>query len=108
MIVSAVRTPVGSFLSSLSPLKAPQLGAAAIKAAVEKAGIETGDVEEVFMGQVCQGMVGQSPARQALLFAGEYPCQCHELLDFDYDEDKGSPVLFAADRVNLVMLECTG
>lgn len=70
VIVSAVRTPVGSFLSSLSSLKATELGAVAIQGAIEKAGISKKDVEEVYMGHVCQGGAGQSPARQALLFAG--------------------------------------
>ncbi len=51
-IVSAVRTPIGSFLGSLSGLKAPQLGSLVIKSAVERAGIKPGDVDEVYMGNV--------------------------------------------------------
>ncbi len=69
-IVSAVRTPIGSFLGSLSSVPAPKLGAAAIKAAVERAGINPEDVQEVFMGNVLQAGLGQAPARQAALFAG--------------------------------------
>uniref|UniRef100_A0AC34R2D7 Thiolase N-terminal domain-containing protein n=1 Tax=Panagrolaimus sp. JU765 TaxID=591449 RepID=A0AC34R2D7_9BILA len=70
VILSAVRTPIGSFRSSLASLSAPQLGSAAIKAAVNKAGVEPNAVQEVFMGQVCQANVGQAPARQAALGAG--------------------------------------
>jgi len=70
VILSAVRTPIGSFRSSLASLTAPQLGSAAIKSAVEKAGIEPKAVQEVFFGQVCQANVGQAPARQATLGAG--------------------------------------
>ena len=68
--MSAVRTPIGSFLSSLAPLPATRLGAAAIKAAVEKSGIAKEEVQEVYMGNVCQGGQKQAPARQATLFAG--------------------------------------
>lgn len=69
-IVSAVRTPIGSFLGSLSSLPAPKLGAVAIKGAIEKAQITPADVEEVFMGNVLQANAGQAPARQAAIFAG--------------------------------------
>ncbi|MES2332889.1 MAG: acetyl-CoA C-acyltransferase [Bacteroidota bacterium] len=69
-IVSAVRTPIGSFGGSLKDFSAPQLGAIAIKAAVEKAGIQPGDVQEVLMGCVIQANTGQAPARQASKFAG--------------------------------------
>src|SRR6478735_5471124 len=69
-IVSAVRTPIGSFGGSLKEFTAPQLGAIAIKAAVEKAGIQPADVEEVLMGCVIQANTGQAPARQAAKFAG--------------------------------------
>ncbi|MCG3164818.1 MAG: Acetyl-CoA acetyltransferase [Bacteroidia bacterium] len=69
-IVSAVRTPMGSFNGALSSVSATRLGAAAIKAAVEKAGIKPGEVQEVFMGNVLQAALGQAPARQAALFAG--------------------------------------
>lgn len=69
-IVSAVRTPIGSFGGSLKDFSAPQLGAIAIKAAVERAGIEPQWVEEVLMGCVIQANTGQAPARQAAKFAG--------------------------------------
>jgi acetyl-CoA C-acetyltransferase len=69
-IVSAVRTPIGSFGGSLSSVKATELGATAIKAAVAKAGIDPAIVDEVFMGNVLQANVGQAPARQAALFGG--------------------------------------
>ncbi|KAJ5972638.1 uncharacterized protein N7479_002556 [Penicillium vulpinum] len=70
-IVSTARTPVGSFLGSLSSLTAPQLGAHAIKAAVERAeGINASDVEEVFFGNVLSAGVGQNPARQCAIGAG--------------------------------------
>ncbi|MEO8172408.1 MAG: beta-ketoacyl synthase N-terminal-like domain-containing protein, partial [Sediminibacterium sp.] len=69
-IVSAVRTPIGSFGGSLKDFTAPQLGAFAIRAAVEKAGIQPTDVQEVLMGCVIQANTGQAPARQASKFAG--------------------------------------
>lgn len=69
-IVSAVRTPIGSFGGSLRDFTAPQLGAIAIKAAVERAGIGPADVQEVLMGCVIQANTGQAPARQAAKFAG--------------------------------------
>jgi acetyl-CoA C-acetyltransferase len=70
VILSATRTPIGSFQGALSSLKAPQLGATAIKAALERAGVSGQDVEEVYMGEVLTAGVGQAPARQALLGAG--------------------------------------
>ena len=69
-IVSAVRTPIGSFGGSLSSLSATQLGAIVIKAAIEKAGVAPNDVDEVLMGNVLSANLGQAPARQAALFAG--------------------------------------
>lgn len=69
-IISAVRTPMGSFGGGLKPLSATQLGAAAIKGALEKAGIKPSLVEEVYMGCVLQANLGQAPARQASKFAG--------------------------------------
>ena len=65
VIVSAVRTPIGSFLGGLSTLTAPQLGAAAIKGALEKINLDPNLVDEVLMGNVVQAGVGQAPARQA-------------------------------------------
>lgn len=69
-IVSAVRTPIGAFQGTLSALRAPDLGATAIKAAVERAKIAPGDVQEVFMGNVLSAGIGQAPARQAMIYAG--------------------------------------
>ena len=69
-IVSAVRTPIGSFGGTLKDFSATQLGAIAIKAAVEKAGLQPTDIEEVLMGCVLQAGLGQAPARQASKFAG--------------------------------------
>ena len=69
-IVSAVRTPIGSFSGGYASLSAPKLGAIAIKAAVERAGIKPAEVDEVFYGNVLSANIGQSPARQAALFAG--------------------------------------
>ncbi|KAL3277128.1 hypothetical protein HHI36_012483 [Cryptolaemus montrouzieri] len=69
-IVSAVRTPIGSFQGTLAPLPAPQLGATAIQGAIEHAGVPKEEVKEVFMGHVCQAGAGQAPARQATIFAG--------------------------------------
>ena len=76
-IVSAVRTPMGSFGGSLSSLSAPQLGSIAIKGALEKAKVDATKVDEVYFGNVCQANVGQAPARQAALGAGignNVPC----------------------------------
>ena len=68
-IVSAVRTPIGSFGGTLKDIPATKLGATAIKAAVERAGIKPTDVQEVYMGCVLQANLGQAPARQAAIFA---------------------------------------
>lgn len=70
VIVSAVRTPIGSFLGSLSPLSASQLGAVAAEEAVKRAAIQKEDVKEVFFGNVVQAGLGQAPARQVTLFSG--------------------------------------
>ena len=69
-IVSAVRTPLGSFNGKLSSVPAPKLGATAIKGAIEAAGVSADVVQEVFMGNVLSAGVGQAPARQAAMFAG--------------------------------------
>jgi acetyl-CoA C-acetyltransferase len=77
VIASAVRTPIGAFLGSLSELPAPRLGAVAIAEAVRRARIEPADVDEVIMGNVLTAGVGQAPARQAAIFAGlpeHVPC----------------------------------
>ncbi|MBP6546175.1 MAG: acetyl-CoA C-acetyltransferase [Phenylobacterium sp.] len=70
VIVSAARTPVGSFNGALSALPAHELGKIAIQAAIARAGITAADVEEVIMGQVLQAGAGQGPARQASINAG--------------------------------------
>ena len=69
-IISATRTPIGSFGGALSSLSATQLGAIAIKSAVEKAGLQPAQVQEVYMGNVLSANVGQAPATQAAIFAG--------------------------------------
>lgn len=77
VIVAAARTPMGSFMGSLSTIPAPELGATAIRGALEKGGIKPEWIEEVFMGNVLQANVGQAPARQAAIKAGlsnEIPC----------------------------------
>ncbi len=76
-IVSAVRTPMGSFNGTLSGISAPKLGAVAIKGAVDKIGLDKNEIQEVYMGNVLQANVGQAPARQAAIFAGlseNIPC----------------------------------
>lgn len=70
VIVSAARTPIGSFMGALSTVTAPHLGAAAIKGALEKINLDVNLVDEVIMGNVIQAGVGQAPARQAALYAG--------------------------------------
>ena len=70
VIVAAARTPIGSFMGSLSSLTAVQLGSAAIKGALKKIDLDPNLVQEVFMGNVIQAGVGQAPARQAALGAG--------------------------------------
>jgi len=70
VIVSAVRTPIGSFGGALKDFSAPQLGAIAIRGALEKAGLTADKVQEVLMGCVLQGNLGQAPARQAAKGAG--------------------------------------
>jgi len=70
VIVSAVRTPIGSFMGALSTVAAPMLGAAAIRGALEKIGLDPKEVDEVLMGNVVQAGTGQAPARQAAIFAG--------------------------------------
>jgi acetyl-CoA C-acetyltransferase len=70
VIVSAVRTPVGSFQGALASLSAPRLGAIVIEEALKRAGISKSDVNEVIMGNVLTAGEGQAPARQAALFAG--------------------------------------
>tara|TARA_B110000444_G_C18851240_1_gene605784 strand:- start:7499 stop:8677 length:1179 start_codon:yes stop_codon:yes gene_type:complete len=77
VIVSAIRTPIGSFMGSLSSLSASKLGAIAIKGAMEKINLDPTLIDEVYMGNVVQAGVGQAPARQAAIAAGisdSVPC----------------------------------
>jgi acetyl-CoA C-acetyltransferase len=69
-VVSAARTPIGSFLGALSTLPAPRLGAVAIKAATERARVRPESVDQLFFGNVLSAGIGQAPARQAGIFAG--------------------------------------
>ena len=69
-IVSAARTPIGAFLGTLSSVRAPDLGATAIKGALTRAKLAPDAVDEVFMGNVLSAGIGQAPARQALIYAG--------------------------------------
>jgi acetyl-CoA C-acetyltransferase len=70
VVISAVRTPIGSFGGGLKDIPATQLGAMAIKGALQKAGLDPTMVEDVLMGCVLQANLGQAPARQAAKFAG--------------------------------------
>ena len=77
VIVSAVRTPIGSFMGGLSTVPATQLGATAIKGAIDKINLDKNHIDEVIFGQVVQAGAGQAPARQAAIYAGiseEVPC----------------------------------
>ena len=77
VVLSAARTPVGSFLGKLASVPAPALGAVAIRGALDRAGVRPGEVEQVIMGNVLQAGIGQAPARQASLAAGipnSVPC----------------------------------
>jgi acetyl-CoA C-acetyltransferase len=77
VIVSGLRTPIGSFMGGLSSLTAPELGSATIKGILEQSKVAKSEINEVIMGHVLQGGVGQAPARQASLGAGlstHVPC----------------------------------
>ncbi|MBT8180933.1 MAG: acetyl-CoA C-acyltransferase [Eudoraea sp.] len=77
VIVSVARTPIGSFMGSLSTIPAPKLGAIAIKGAMDKINLSPDEIDEVLMGNVVQAGTGQAPARQAAIFAGipdSVPC----------------------------------
>jgi acetyl-CoA C-acetyltransferase len=69
-VVAAARTPIGSFLGTLSSLRAPELGSTAIRGALARAKLDPQAIEEVFMGNVLSAGIGQAPARQAAIFAG--------------------------------------
>src|SRR6478609_9188670 len=76
-IMSAVRTPIGSFGGVFANLSTPQLGAAAIKGALKKSAVQAKEIQEVYIGNVLSANVGQAPARQASIFAGigyDVPC----------------------------------
>jgi acetyl-CoA C-acetyltransferase len=73
VILGGARTPIGSFLGTLSSLPAPRLGAVAIKCALENSGVAADQIQQVIMGNVLQAGVGQAPARQAGIFAGIPP-----------------------------------
>lgn len=73
VILGAVRTPVGRFLGGLAPLRAPDLGAIAIKEAMKRSGADPAGVEGVIMGNVCPAGIGQAPGRQAAIHAGLSP-----------------------------------
>ena len=70
VILSATRTPLGSFQGSFASVPAPRLGAVAIRGALQQANVPGHETSDVFMGNVLQAGVGQAPARQAALFAG--------------------------------------
>ena len=77
VILSATRTPIGSFLGKLASVPAPELAAAAIRCGLSRAGVAASDVEQVILGNVLQAGIGQAPARQASLKAGipdSVPC----------------------------------
>ncbi len=77
VIVSATRTPIGSFMGSLSTISASRLGAIAIKGALDKINLDPNQIDEIFMGNVIQAGIGQAPARQAAIYAGlpnSVPC----------------------------------
>jgi acetyl-CoA C-acetyltransferase len=69
-VVSAARTPIGSYLGALASVPAPRLGATAITSALERAGVTPAQIDAVFMGNVLSAGIGQAPARQAAIFAG--------------------------------------
>lgn len=76
-VVSAARTPIGSYLGSLAPLPAPRLGATAIRAALERAKLPAEEIQQVYFGNVLSAGIGQAPARQAALYGGiphQVPC----------------------------------
>lgn len=100
VIVSAVRTPVGSFGGALAGLSATQLGAAAIKEALQRAGVKPQQVQEVFMGNVISANLGQAPARQAAIFAGlPYEVSCTTVNKVCASGTKA--IMFAAQSIML-------
>eukprot|EP01095_Lingulamoeba_sp_RSL-Kostka_P012875 TRINITY_DN519_c0_g1_i1.p1 TRINITY_DN519_c0_g1~~TRINITY_DN519_c0_g1_i1.p1 ORF type:complete len:423 (-),score=209.85 TRINITY_DN519_c0_g1_i1:204-1472(-) len=105
VIVSAKRTPIGSFNGSLASLKGSELGAIAIKAAMGEAGINQDDVNECFMGNVVSAGMGQAPARQSLIYAGlpnSVPCTTVNKVCASGMKS----VIFAAQQIQLGQSEC--
>lgn len=100
VILSAQRTPVGSFQGALSNIPAPRLGATAIKAALQKAGVSAQDVQECIMGEVLTGGVGQAPARQAAIYAG-LPVSARCMTINKVCGSGLKAVMLAADSINL-------
>ena len=99
-VISAVRTPIGSFGGSLASVSATQLGAAAIKGALEKAGVDKKEVQEVIMGNVLSANLGQAPARQAAIFAGlGYEVECTTVNKVCASGSKA--IMFAAQTIML-------
>jgi acetyl-CoA C-acetyltransferase len=99
-VISAVRTPIGSFGGSLASLSATQLGATAIKGALQKAGVDPKEVDEVIMGNVLSANLGQAPARQAAIFAGlGYEVECTTVNKVCASGSKA--IMFAAQSIML-------
>ncbi|MBA9077783.1 acetyl-CoA C-acyltransferase [Rufibacter quisquiliarum] len=99
-VISAVRTPIGSFGGALASLSATQLGAIAIKGALEKAGVDKSQVQEVIMGNVLSANLGQAPARQAAIFAGlGYEVECTTVNKVCASGSKA--IMFAAQAIML-------
>ncbi|CAN5886767.1 acetyl-CoA C-acyltransferase [soil metagenome] len=99
-VISAVRTPIGSFGGSLASLSATQLGATAIKGALQKAGVDPQEVDEVIMGNVLSANLGQAPARQAAIYAGlGYEVECTTVNKVCASGSKA--IMFAAQAIML-------
>ncbi|WP_066836728.1 acetyl-CoA C-acyltransferase [Rufibacter ruber] len=99
-VISAVRTPIGSFGGALASFSATQLGAIAIKGALEKAGVDKSQVQEVIMGNVLSANLGQAPARQAAIFAGlGYEVECTTVNKVCASGSKA--IMFAAQAIML-------
>ncbi len=99
-VISAVRTPIGSFGGALASVSATKLGAVAIKGALEKAGVDPKEVQEVIMGNVLSANVGQAPARQAAIYAGlGYEVECTTVNKVCASGSKA--IMFAAQAIML-------
>lgn len=103
-ILSAVRTPTAKFNGSYTSVPAPKLGAVAIKSAVEKSKVPTSKITDVYMGNVLQGSVGQSPARQAAIFAG-LPSNVEAITINKVCASGLKAVVFAAQNIQLGLSE---